>query len=103
MMYLLGGLLDGSGGLAQGAVHVLGADLEGLGTSSLDQVVLGYATRTPREEQTGMQQIQQLFKLEQHFNKNLEINTAFRGGWGGGGCDATSARAEIILDAVAKE
>ena len=39
--YLFGGLLDGPGGLAQGAVHVLGADLEGLRTGSLYQVVLG--------------------------------------------------------------
>lgn len=40
MGYLFGGLLDGSGGLAQSAVHVLGADLERVGHCALNQVLL---------------------------------------------------------------
>lgn len=39
-LYLFGGLLDGSGGFAQGAVHVLGADLQRVWVCALDQVLL---------------------------------------------------------------
>ena len=38
--YLFRGLLDGSGGFAQGAVHILGADLDRVWLGTLNQVLL---------------------------------------------------------------
>lgn len=43
--HLLGGLLEGPGGLAQGAVHVLGADLQRVWVCALDQVFLVHQER----------------------------------------------------------
>lgn len=39
-LYLFRGLFDGSGGFAQGAVHILGADLQRVWVRALNQVLL---------------------------------------------------------------